>query len=62
MASRSFGTRTFIVGSALGKKPPLDKHKSSTRFVPDTGLDCGGGNQDSAREARTGDGAWLYGD
>ena len=59
MASSSLGTRTAIAGSALGPKPPPDKHKASTRFVPDTGLACGGGNPESAREARTGDGAWF---
>lgn len=62
MASRSLGTRTATVGSALGTKPPLDRHKSSTRFVPDMGLDYGRGNQESAREARMGNVTWLCGD
>lgn len=62
MASRRLGTRTATVGSALGSKPPLDRHKSSNRFVPDMGLDYGGGNQESARKARMGDVTWLYGD
>ena len=62
MASRRLGTGTAIAGPALGTKPPLDRHTSSTRFVPDTRLECGGGNQESAREARMGDGAWLCGD
>ena len=57
MASRSFGTRTAVMGPALGAKPPLDKHKSSTRFVSDTGLGGGGGTQESSREARMGHGA-----
>lgn len=56
MASRSLGTRTVIAGSTLGAKPQLDKHKSSTRFVPDLGVYCGRINQEFFRETGMGNG------
>lgn len=59
MASRSLGTRIATAGSALGAKPPLDKHKSSTRFVLEVGPGCGGRNQGFSKEARMGNGPWL---